>query len=378
MADALDELLRGAAGNPRVIGLAGGLPCPTLFPRRELTAAFLRALQTRDVPALQYAWPEGFPALRGHIAARLARRGVRVEADEIIVTSGAQQAITIAAQLVARRGATIGVDAETYPSALDAFRSLRLLPTTSSQARVLYRMPAVSNPAGSTMGEEERRAALAHARFIIEDDAYGDLRFRAGPPVPLLATSRTHVLYVGTFSKTLGPGLRVGFLIVPPRLHARALRRKADDDLQTNSLSQAIVQEYLAQNDFDAFVRKLRRHYHRRADRLMAAVRRYLPAWSFKAPEGGFGLWISTDARVDEATFLRRSIAAGVSFDPGSRFLTEGAGRDQPTTLRLCFSAVPEDTIEEGARRLARAWAAVRRRSPRRTGARRSRPTALR
>jgi len=371
VADALDDLLRGAAADPRVIGFAGGLPCPTLFPRRELTAAFMRALQTRDVPALQYAWPEGFPALREHIAARLARRGARVKADEIIVTSGAQQAITIAAQLVVRRGAAIGVDAETYPSALDAFRSLHLVPTTSPQTRVAYRMPAVSNPGGISMDEGQRRAALAHARFIIEDDAYGDLRFRGDPPVPLLATSRSRVLYVGTFSKTLGPGLRVGFLIVPPRLQARALRRKADDDLQTNSLSQAIVQEYLAHNDFDAFVHKLRRHYRRRAERLMAAVRRYLPAWSFQTPAGGFGLWVSADGRADEAAFLRRSIAAGVSFDPGSRFLTEGAGRDQPTTLRLCFSAVREDRIEEGARRLARAWAALRRRLPasRRSGA---------
>jgi len=372
VADALDELLRGAAANPRVIGLAGGLPCPTLFPRRELTAAFLRALQTRDVPALQYAWPEGFPALREHIAARLARRGARVKADEIIVTSGAQQAITIAAQLVVRRGAAIGVDAETYPSALDAFRSLHLIPTTSPQTRVIYRMPAVSNPGGITMDDSQRRAALAHARFIIEDDAYGDLRFGGEPPVPLLATSRSRVLYVGTFSKTLGPGLRVGFLIVPAALHTRALRRKADDDLQTNSLSQAIVQEYLAHNDFDAFVQRLRRHYRRRAERLMAAVRRHLPAWSFQPPAGGFGLWVSADGRADEAAFLRRSIDAGVSFDPGSRFLTEGVARDQPTTLRLCFSAVPEDRIEEGARRLARAWTRLRSRAPARRARRRS------
>ena len=365
MGEALDELQRAAAADPRVIGFAGGLPCPTLFPRRELTASFLRALQARDVPALQYAWPEGFPGLREQIAARLARRGARVEAGEIIVTSGAQQAITIAAQLVLRRGAAIGVDPTTYPSALDAFRTLRLVPTTEERARVLYRMPAVSNPSGAAMGEAERRAALAQARFIIEDDAYGDLRFLAAPPAPLLAASRERVLYVGTFSKTLGPGLRVGYLIVPPPLHARALRRKADDDLQTNSLSQAIVQGYLAHNDFEEFLTKLRRQERRRAERMMLAVRRYLPGWSFTPPAGGFGLWVSADARVDDAAFLRRSLAAGVSFDPGSRFLTEPGARDRPTTLRLCFSAVPEAAIEEGARRLAKAWAAAVRRRPR-------------
>lgn len=379
MGEALDELLRAAAADRGVIGFAGGLPCPTLFPRRELTTSFLRALHMRDVPALQYAWPEGFPALREQIAARLARRGARVEASEIIVTSGAQQAITIAAQLVLRRGAAIGVDPESYPSALDAFRTSRLVPTTSDRARVLYRMPAVSNPSGATMGDAERRAALARARFIIEDDAYGDLRFRAAPPAPLLAAARARILYVGTFSKTLGPGLRVGFLIVPPALHARALRRKADDDLQTNSLSQAIVEGYLAHNDFDAFLQKLQRHYRRRAERLMTAVKRHLPAWSFTPPSGGFGLWLSANARVDQGAFLRRSLAAGVSFDPGSRFLTDAGAQDRPTTLRLCFSSVPETAIEEGVRRLARAWEGARRR--RRAAPRpreRHRPTSLR
>jgi len=371
MGQSLDDLLRAAAADPRVIGFAGGLPCPALFPRRPLTAAFLRALQARDVPALQYAWPEGFASLRQQIAARLARRGAAVDPDEIIVTSGAQQAITIAAQLVLRRGGAIGVDPETYPSALDAFRTLHLVPTTSAQTHVLYRMPAVSNPAGATMGEAERRATLERARFVIEDDAYGDLRFAGEPQPPLLASSRARVLYVGTFSKTLGPGLRVGFLIVPPRLHTRALRRKTDDDLQTNSLSQAIVQEYLATNDFDAFVRKLRGHYRRRAERLMTALRRDLPGWSFTPPSGGFGVWVAADRRVDEAAFLRRSVAAGVSFDPGSRFLAEPGARDRPTSFRLCFSAVPEASIEEGVRRLARAWtAAGRARSARRNGRR--------
>src|SRR3569623_719819 len=176
MGQALDDLLRAAAADPRVIGFAGGLPCPSLFPRRPLTAAFLRALQARDVPALQYAWPEGFASLRQQIAARLARRGAAVAPAEIIVTRGAQQAITIAAQLVLRRGAAIDVDPETYPSALDAFRTLRLRPPTNGQARVLYRKPAVSTPGGVTMEGAERRAAQARGRVIIEGGANGAKR----------------------------------------------------------------------------------------------------------------------------------------------------------------------------------------------------------
>jgi 2-aminoadipate transaminase len=304
---------------------------------------------------LQYAWPEGFGPLRQRIAERIAARGAKVKADDVIITNGAQQAITIAAQLVLRPGATIGVDAESYPSALDAFRTLGFVPTVSGQARLLYRMPAVSNPRGVGMTDGERTQALAARRWVIEDDAYGDLRFAGPAPRPLLAAARDRVLYVGTFSKTLGPGLRLGFLIVPPSLQARALRRKADDDLQANSLSQALVEDYLAHQDFEAFTAGLRRHYARRAERLMKAVRRYLPAWSFAPPEGGFGLWVRTDHRAHETTFLQRAVQAGVSFDPGSPFVC-APSRDEPTALRLCFSSVREDAMEEGVRRLARAW----------------------
>jgi 2-aminoadipate transaminase len=361
--DDVGRLLRAASTDARVIGFAGGLPLAELFPRRALSTAFMRALHRRHVPALQYAWPEGFAPLRRRIAERLALRGAHVQADEILVTSGAQQAMAIAAQVLLRRGDAIGVDAQTYPSALDAFRGMGLRPTTSTRARVLYRMPAVANPTGAAMTTKERHAALEGRHLVIEDDAYADLRFQGAAPAPLLASARTRVLYVGTFSKTLGPGLRVGFLIVPPGLYERAVRRKADDDLQTNGLSQAIVQEYLAHHDFEAFVRKLRRHYHRRAMRLMTAVRRYLPGWSFVEPEGGFGLWVQTDARTDEAVFLRRALAQGVSFDRGSSFVCQADSG--PTALRLCFSSVPETAIDEGVRRLARAWAKTLRSSKR-------------
>ena len=350
--------LRKAAANPRVIGFAGGLPSVDRFPRGPLAAAFRRSIRRRDVPALQYAWPEGFAPLRQRIAERLAARGAKVKADDVIITNGAQQAITIAAQLVLRAGAAIGVDAESYPSALDTFRTLGFVPTPTTRARVLYRMPAVSNPRGVGMTDDERKQALAAGRWVIEDDAYGDLRFAGPAQRPLLATARARVLYVGTFSKTLGPGLRLGFLIVPPSLRARALRRKADDDLQANSLSQALVEDYLGHQDFEAFTAGLRRYYARRAARLMKAVRRYLPAWSFQPPEGGFGLWVRTDGRIDEARFLQRAVRAGVSFDPGSPFLCTPSP-DQPTALRLCFSSVREEAIEEGVQRLARAWRAV-------------------
>lgn len=350
----LDNLLRKAAADPHVIGLAGGLPSPDRFPRRALAASFERVLHQRGAPALQYAWPEGLDRLRERIVERLRHRGARVPVEDVIVTSGAQQAITIAAQLLLRRGGRIGVDAQTYPAALNMFRRAGLIPSANAPARVAYVMPAIGNPRGVGMTAKERRAVMARCRWIIEDDAYGDLRFDGKAPPPLLGSARDRIFYVGTFSKTLSPGLRVGYLVAPARFRKRALGKKQDDDLQANSLAQSIVEDYLAHNPFDDFVAGLRRHYARRARRLMEAVRRHLPSWRFDVPQGGFGLWIDTDARVDEARLLARSIKAGVSFDPGSWFCT------QPnrgiTQMRLCFSAAPEDALGEGVRRLARVW----------------------
>jgi 2-aminoadipate transaminase len=356
----MDGLLRRAAEDPRVIGLAGGLPAAERFPRRALGASFLRALARPGIPALQYGWPEGALPLRQCIAARLRRRGATVSAEDVIVTNGAQQAITIAAEVSLGRGDAIDVDPQTYPSALATFRSAGLLPSADGRARVRYRMPAISNPRGVGMSAADRRAALAGATYVIEDDAYGELRFAGAPPRPLLAEpdARARIIHVGTFSKSLSPGLRVGYLIVPPPLRDRALRRKQDDDLQANSLSQAVVEDYLAHNDFDRFLQRLRHYYGRRAQRLVAAVRRHLPGWRFEVPEGGFGLWLEADESVDEVRLLERSLAEGVSFDPGSSFCC--APSRSHTQLRLCFSAAPEDALEAGARRLARAWRAAR------------------
>jgi 2-aminoadipate transaminase len=370
MDEQLDELQRRAAADPRVIGLAGGLPNKGQFPRRALARSFLRAVRQAGTPALQYGWPEGSERLRAFVADRLRARGADVVATDVLITSGAQQAIAIALELTCRAGDRVAVDAETYPAALDLLRARRLRPVARADAldgaRAAYAMPALGNPRGLALDAAARGALLGSALPIIEDDAYADLRFDGPAPRPLLADAPGRVFHVGTLSKTLCPGLRIGWLVAPRRLRRRALVLKQGDDLQASSLAQAVVEQYLAGGadgpgtDFDARLVRLRRFYWRRAALLARALRRHLPGWRFAAPEGGFAIWAEADAVVDDVALLERALAAGVSFDPGSAFRPSSAGK--PTAMRLCFSLAPATALDEGVRRLAAAWRRARRR----------------
>ncbi|HYG65840.1 MAG TPA: PLP-dependent aminotransferase family protein, partial [Thermoanaerobaculia bacterium] len=274
MPDEIETLLRRAAGDRDVIAMGGGLPSPRQFPRRRLVEALADVVLQPAPSALQYSWPEGDEALRRRIADYLASRDAAVEPERILVTSGAQQALMIATRLHCPEGARIYTDPESYPGALELFRSRGLTPIPldgapdPEAACAVYVMPAVSNPRGETMDEETRRGLLASGLPILEDDAYGDLLFSGPGPRPLLAEAPDRVFYIGTFSKTLAPGLRVGWLVVPERLHEEALKAKRDADLQANGLGQAIVERYLRADGYEERLKRLRTFYRRRAKRL--------------------------------------------------------------------------------------------------------------
>jgi 2-aminoadipate transaminase len=270
------------------------------------------------------------------IAARLRARGAAVDADDVIVTNGAQQAIAIAAE---RLGATtVGVDAETYPSALDLFRSRGLAIVHGGQDRHdrpadwWYAMPGIGNPHGNGMTAGERQALLATGLPVIADEAYAELRFDGKLERPLLADARDRVWHVGTLSKTLCPGLRVGWLIPPSG------EREA----------------FVARESFDARLAEARRFYEARAHRLARAFRRHLPSWRFREPEGGFSIYLETDLRGDDTALLEIAARHGVSFDPGRLF--RASGESSPIAMRVCYSTASRDEdIDEAARRIARA-----------------------
>lgn len=362
MKASLDRLLRRRAMAPGVLGLSGGLPAEAQFPRREITASFFRVIS--DATALQYSWPEGMPLLREQVAERLRRRGARVDVDDVLITSGAQQAIAIAAQLVCRAGDVVAVDRETYPSALDLFRAQRLRPDSKAPARVAYVMPAVANPGGRALTPDERAALLGQRdRVLIEDDAYAELSFAGPPGPPLIAEAPDRTLHVGTVSKILCPGLRVGWLVVPRRYRARARRLKQASDLQAGGLAQAVVSDFLAHDDLERRLRRLRRFYRARAHRLLTALSARAPFWRFTPPAGGFSVWIETDGELDEEaaeeSFLAHALDEGVSFDPGSSFRCHG--RASPLAFRLCYSAGDPAHFDDAVARLVTAWQRLRR-----------------
>jgi 2-aminoadipate transaminase len=344
------EIQKAAAERDDVIGLAGGLPASELLPRDALARALAEVAARRD-DALQYGWPEGTEQIRCWVASRLATRGAAVDPDRVIVTAGAQQALSIAGGVL--RGQTIGVGDATYPAAIEAFRSAGA-PPVAHGGDVRYAITGVSNPQGRAVAHRE---LLAGAGSIIADEAYAELRFDGTLPRPLVADAPDRVWHVGTISKTVAPGLRVGWLVPPPAAHDEALQRKQAADLQTASISQAALALMFKQLDYDALVATARADYARRAAGLVDALRRHGEGLSFAEPEGGFSIWVETadpGTEADELALLEAALAEGVMFGPGSLFRVESAKR---IAFRLAFSTLPPERADEGVARLARALA---------------------
>jgi 2-aminoadipate transaminase len=348
----ISALQKEAASRSDVIGLAGGLPADELMPKEDLGRA-LAYVATRRDEALQYGWPEGTRQLRGWIASRLARRNATIDPERIIITAGAQQALSIAAASLKHHAIETG-DA-TYPGALDAFRGVGATirahgnPATGD-AR--YVTAGVEMPRGVAV---DCRHALAGSAPLIVDEAYAELRFDGTTPAPLIADAPDRVWHVGTISKTIAPGLRVGWLIPPSAHHDAALELKSAADLHTASICQAALSRLLTTTlDYDALVARARSAYAERADRMVTALRRHAPSLSFDEPAGGFSIWIETDDHRDEMEFLAHALDEGVMVDPGSLFRPDPAAQSG-LAFRLSFSNAPIDRIDEGIARVVRA-----------------------
>jgi 2-aminoadipate transaminase len=333
------ELQKQAAERKGVIGLAGGLPAQELLPREEMARA-LAEISTSREDALQYGWPEGVEQLRKWIAHRLERRGGTVDPERVIITAGAQQALSIVGALFNDRAIAVG-DA-TYPAAIEAFAAggARVV-EHGGEAR--YLIAGVLNPQG-VPGDERVGGAL------IVDEAYAELRFDGRLPPLLMADAPDRVWHIGTISKTLAPGLRVGWLVPPEAEHGAALDIKHAADLQTASLSQAALARLLTRLDYDAYVAKARAVYAQRAGAMVEALRRHAPTLKFHEPQGGFSIWIETDIKGDEHALIEAALAAGVMVDPGNDF--RPTPREQ-IAFRLSYSHVEPEQIEEGVRRVA-------------------------
>ncbi|MEW5887240.1 MAG: PLP-dependent aminotransferase family protein [Pseudomonadota bacterium] len=382
---AIRELFK-LLGQPGIISLAGGFPDAALFDVEGIRAASERALSTDPAAALQYGATEGYQPLREQLAALMAAKGVQgLAPEQLIVTTGSQQALDLIGKTLISPGDKVIVEGPTFLATIQCFRlygaQLITAPIDADgvdvqrlealiaehRPRFVYLVPSFGNPSGALLSLERRRRVLELARRtqtpILEDDPYGDLYFGAAPPPSLLALSaevagsRDWLLHCGSLSKVLSPGLRIGWLVAPPELLAKAVMCKQFSDAHTSTFAQATAAQYLQGGRLAAALARVRAVYAERAQALGAALRRELgAAIDFVPPQGGLFIWArltgAGGACADGQALAQRAVQQGVAFVPGRPFY---ACDPDPATLRLSFATVDVERIREGVARLARA-----------------------
>jgi len=380
---AIRELLK-LTEKPEIISFAGGLPAPEVFPVEEFSAACQRVLRDFGAQALQYSTTEGFLPLREMIARHTARYGIKVTPDNILITSGSQQALDLLGKIFINRGDRILVESPTYLGAIQAWnaygaefiavpmdehgmRTDALEEAFRSGPKFIYVLPNFQNPTGVTLMDERRHVLidLAH-RYgvpIIEDDPYGQLRYEGEnlPSVVVLDGQerddggpcyRGNVIYLSTFSKILAPGIRLAWVIAPPEVISKLVQAKQGADLHTASFTQMVAFEVSHGGFLDRHIELIRKVYKERRDVMLAAMDRHFPAevdWT--QPEGGLFLWGVLPDYLKAADVLRSAVEEKVAFVPGEPFYPCGGGHN---TMRLNFSNATPENIREGIARLGK------------------------
>jgi 2-aminoadipate transaminase len=368
-----------------IISFAGGLPAPECFPTEELHAAAERVLIEQPQQALQYGPTEGLQPLRGFVAERMAQMGLHVPLEQVVVTSGSQQALDLLGKLFIDPGATVIVEQPTYMGALQAWQpyqpsyitipldeegldiqALAQVLEQGARPRFLYIVSCFQNPTGITLSPARRLALIQLAAQynlpIVEDDPYGELYY-AGERPPTLAAldcaihgELRHVLYLSTFSKLLAPGLRVGWMAAPEEIVRKFVHAKQGTDLHSSSLSQAIAYEACKDGLLDRHIPTIRAIYHARRDAMLEALEASMPKtvrWTH--PAGGMFIWLTLPVGVNTTNVLRVAVEQRVVFVPGAAFFANGGGEN---TMRLNFSHSSPERIREGVARLAEVLAA--------------------
>ena len=384
---AIRELFK-LLGKPGIISFAGGFPDSALFDVAGLQTASQQALAQEPSAALQYGATEGYQPLREQIAQFMQAKGVpTLAAQDLIVTTGSQQALDLMGKCLIDEGDKVIVEGPTFLATIQCFRlygaevisapidaegmqidKLEQL-IIEHRPKLIYTIPTFGNPSGATLSLERRQRllelAMRYQVLIVEDDPYGDLYFDAPPPPSLLALSaqipgsRDFLAHCGSLSKVLSPGLRIGWLIAPPALLAKAVMCKQFSDAHTSTFAQATAAHYLAAGHMPAALAKVRKVYAPRAQVMMQALREELgAAVAFTAPQGGLFLWLrltgANGKLTDAAELAKRAIEQGVAFVPGVPFFSQNP---DPSSLRLSFATVNEEKIREGVRCLAKALA---------------------
>ncbi len=370
------EMLK-AAGHPHPINFASGNSDSRLFPAEDFRKVLQSVMRRDGIAALDYGDPEGHAPLRTTIAHILGSQGLQIAAENVLITAGSQQALSLVAQLLLKPNDVILLESPTYSGALDLFRALGFRVVSvpvdrqgmqveaiekllqQHHPRLIYSIPNFHNPTGTCLSSARRHQLIVLAdRYnipILEDDFVGDLRYegRTQPALKALDPGG-RVVYVSTFSKMLMPGLRVGFLVADGPVYEGLVRFKHASDLATSSLVQRALEAYVTVGRYQAHLRRSSQEFRRRRDAMLASIRRHLPASArVDTPQGGLFLWLQLPDGLSADARLPPACEKGVSFAPGSNFFPEAScGKDW---MRLNFASQPPDEIDEGIQRLARA-----------------------
>jgi 2-aminoadipate transaminase len=358
---------------PGILSMAGGLPSADTFPVEELRQACETVLRDNPREALQYAASEGFAPLREWVAERLKSLGMTVSPDQVLITTGSQQGLDLVGKVLIDAGASVAVETPTYLGALQAFtpyephftslasdhegplpEAIAALPHDAPGTRFAYLLPNYQNPTGRVMSLARRQAVMAAARAagvpVIEDNPYGDLWFDE-PPLPALSSMWPEgSIYLGSFSKVLTPGFRLGFIVAPTELYPKLLQAKQAADLHTPGFNQRVVYEVIRNGFLDEHVPKIRARYKANRDAMAAGLIEHLPpGCEWEKPHGGMFFWIRLPAGLDALALLPIAVDAGIAFVPGSAFY---ANAPDARTLRLSFVTLTPDLITEGVAKL--------------------------
>jgi 2-aminoadipate transaminase len=383
---AIRELLKFTQ-RPEVISFAGGLPASEVFPSERFRDACCKVLETQPHLALQYGATEGYEPLREMIARHIARYGIKAKSENVLITSGSQQALDLIGKLLINPGDRVLVEAPTYLGALQAFnvygadyvsvpsdddglRSDLLENPLRSGPKFMYVLPNFQNPGGTTLSEGRRHELVLLADKygipIIEDDPYGQLRYEGEHLTPLVVLDRENlsrdngysignVIYLSTFSKTLAPGPRLGWIVAPPEVIAKLVQLKQGADLHSSTFVQMVAYEVARDNFLDEHVKLIRRVYRERRDVMFEALTQYFPpevTWT--RPKGGLFLWVTLPEGMDAQKLFEVAVRENVAFVPGDCFYAPNGHQEEGRRhMRLNFSAAPPEQIREGIRRLS-------------------------